>query len=88
MTGATQLNNSMDRAGYLSPGLPGMELNEGYTPQVFALDAVLELPEGAGLQDLLDAMSGHVLAVGFVEGAVKDPAGPGASTEVPAEAAE
>lgn len=68
-----QLNNSMDKPGYLSPGLPKMELNEGYTPQVFALDTVLSLPATAKLQDLVDAMSGHVLAHGFVEGAIIDP---------------
>lgn len=83
LSAAQQLKNSMDRSGYLSPGLPGMQLNEGYTPQVFALDTMLDLPEGVGLQELLDAMEGHVLAVGFVQGAVEDPAGPANSTDEP-----
>jgi len=44
-----------------------------YHVEVFALDAVLDLPDGADRERVLDAMSGHVLAKGEVVGAFQRP---------------
>ena len=83
--GAKQIRNSLEGFGYLSPGSPGMARHGGYTPQLFALDTQLAVGDDPSLDDLVNAMRGHVLAVGFIEGAVQDPS---RSTSAPSPAAQ
>ncbi len=52
--------NSWGRTGYGGPCPPSG--THRYVFRVFALDAPLELAEGAAKQAVLDAMSGHVIA--------------------------
>ena len=51
--------------GYDGP-CPGAE--HRYAFEVFALDAILDLPEGATVGEVLDAMEGHVIAQADVVG--------------------
>ena len=66
--GALQGATSMGNLGYFGPRPPAGDLAHHYHVQVFALDRVLELPEGAGRDDLVSAISGHVLASGELVG--------------------
>ena len=53
-------HNSWRRAGYGGPCPPTGE--HRYYFRVYALDARLGLPEGAGKEQVLEAMKGHILA--------------------------
>ena len=55
--------NSAGGTDYLPPKPTGPATHH-YHLEVFALDAVLPLAEGASRQDLIRAMSGHVIASG------------------------
>ena len=58
--------NSMARTGYAPAAPPPGHGVHHYHFQVFALDTVLELGEGAGRTAVLDAMRDHVLAWGEI----------------------
>jgi Raf kinase inhibitor-like YbhB/YbcL family protein len=66
--GARQGATSMGNVGYFGPRPPAGDMPHHYHVQVFALDRVLELPEGAGRDDLVSAIGGHVLASGELVG--------------------
>ena len=53
-------------AGYGGPCPPSGE--HRYYFRIFALDAELDLPAGAGKKELLDAMKGHELATAELMG--------------------
>jgi Raf kinase inhibitor-like YbhB/YbcL family protein len=62
--GARQGKNSWpsNNHGYRGPAPPPGSGQHRYFFKLHALDTILELPEGATKQQLLKAMSGHVLA--------------------------
>jgi Raf kinase inhibitor-like YbhB/YbcL family protein len=60
--------NSKGTAAYAGPHPPAGDAPHPYHFQVFALDRTLDLPDGASLDDVVSAMSGHVLADGEVIG--------------------
>ena len=66
--GARQGATSIGTVGYFGPRPPAGDTPHHYHVQVFALDRVLELPEGAGRDDLVSAIGGHVLASGELVG--------------------
>lgn len=53
---------SSDRVGYRGPAPPPGSGKHRYFFRLFALDSVLDLEAGATKQQLLDQMTGHVLA--------------------------
>ena len=59
--GGTHGRNSTGNVGYLGPCPPPGSAHH-YRFTAFALDRMLELDSSANKQDLLDAMSGHILA--------------------------
>jgi Raf kinase inhibitor-like YbhB/YbcL family protein len=63
--GSQQGPNSSGRAGYAGPCPPGG--THRYFFKLYALDAVLDL-SGAGKEQLLKAMEGHILARGELMG--------------------
>ncbi len=65
---AKQGRNSRGTIGYTGPRPPKGDPAHHYHFQVFALDAVLKLPPGAGADELINAMRGHVLASGETVG--------------------
>jgi Raf kinase inhibitor-like YbhB/YbcL family protein len=69
--GALQGVNDRGSLGYFGMRPPKGDPGHHYHVQVFALDAMLELPHGASRAQLLDAMQGHVLAQGEVVGTYK-----------------
>ena len=69
--GAVQGGNDAGGTGYFGPKPPSGVHH--YRFQVFALDAPLELPGGAGRHALSDAMNGHVIAQGELAGTFAAP---------------
>ena len=65
--GAKLGRNGRGHPAYFGPRPPGKSAHH-YHFQVFALDTVLALPDGATRQQLLAAMNGHVLAKGDLVG--------------------
>jgi Raf kinase inhibitor-like YbhB/YbcL family protein len=59
--GGLQGNNTMGKAGYQGP-CAGPGAYHHYTFELLALDAKLDLPQGATRDQVLDAAKGHVLA--------------------------
>lgn len=70
LPGAKQGRNSWpsDNVGYRGPAPPPGSGPHRYFFKLYALDAVLDLDAGATKGQLLDAMSGHVLAQGQLIG--------------------
>jgi Raf kinase inhibitor-like YbhB/YbcL family protein len=66
--GARQGATSMGNVGYFGPRPPAGDAAHHYHVQVFALDRVLDLAEGADRDDLVAAIGGHVLASGELVG--------------------
>jgi Raf kinase inhibitor-like YbhB/YbcL family protein len=66
--GTLQGNNMMRRAAYQGPCAPPDHPPHHYTFGLYALDKKLDLPQGAGLDDIQKAMDGHVLAGGVYVG--------------------
>jgi len=64
--GSRQGRNGFGNIGYGGPCPPGG--THRYYFKLYALDTLLELGAGAGKQDLLEAMEGHVLAEGQLMG--------------------
>jgi Raf kinase inhibitor-like YbhB/YbcL family protein len=64
--GAKQAKNSTGRAEYAGPCPPSGTHHYRFT--VYALDAPLELSEGAGTEQALDAISEHAVAQGRLVG--------------------
>ncbi len=58
--------NSWRRTGYGGPAPPSG--THRYFFRVYALDTVLDLPEGAGKRQVEHAMEGHILAMGELMG--------------------
>jgi Raf kinase inhibitor-like YbhB/YbcL family protein len=57
--------NSEDWLGYVGPCPP---FTQRYFFRLYALDTVLDLGSGVGMQELLQAMEGHILAQGELLG--------------------
>jgi len=64
--GGREGKNSMLKTGYTPAAPPAGHGMHHYHFQIFALDIVLELGEGAGRNALLDAMRNHVIAWGDI----------------------
>ena len=60
--------NSFLKPEYLPPDPPSGHGAHQYAFQIFALDKVLELDEAPGRGALIEAMKGHVLAMGSLVG--------------------
>ena len=74
--GLRQGVNSRGTVGYLGPRPPAGDPPHMYHVQVFALDAVLDMPfSGADRDQVLAAAKGHVLARGELTGTFARPAG-------------
>lgn len=67
MQGAVQGKNDFDRTGYGGPCPPGRKPHH-YVFRVYALDSMLQLPEGATRSEVAGAVKGHVLAEGKLVG--------------------
>jgi Raf kinase inhibitor-like YbhB/YbcL family protein len=73
--GLRQGVTSRGNVGYLGPRPPAGDPPHVYHVQVFALDTVLDVPlSGANRDQLLAAMSGHVIARGEIKGTFARPA--------------
>ncbi|HEY5723689.1 MAG TPA: YbhB/YbcL family Raf kinase inhibitor-like protein [Allosphingosinicella sp.] len=72
--GVRQGRNNRGRASYFGPRPSGSSPHH-YHFQIFALDAMLDLPDGATREQLLAAMNGHVLANGDLVGMFGKPKG-------------
>ena len=66
--GASLGKNSFLSSGWLPPDPPTGHGPHRYCLQVFALDVVPELEEGAGRGAVVEALKGHVLAKGLLVG--------------------
>ena len=66
--GLLQGKTSRGSVGYFGPRPPPGDPPHHYHFQVFALDTELDVPPGAGRDEVLRAMSGHVLAAGELVG--------------------
>ena len=71
--GALQGATSTGSLGYFGPRPPAGDHAHHYHVQVFAIDRVIDLPEGAGRDDLVRAIGGHVLASGELVGTFERP---------------
>ena len=71
-----QGKTSKGNVGYFGPRPPVGDPPHHYHFQVFALDAELDVPPGAERDEVLEAMSGHVLAVGELIGTYQQTAEP------------
>jgi len=67
MQGAIQGKNDFDKTGYGGPCPPGNKPHH-YVFRVYALDRILQLPEGATIGEITGAARGHVLAEGKLVG--------------------
>jgi Raf kinase inhibitor-like YbhB/YbcL family protein len=67
MQGAVQGKNDFDKVGYGGPCPPGKKPHH-YIFRIYALDNILQLPDGATKSDLTGAARGHVLAEGKIVG--------------------
>ena len=65
-----QLHAASGKLGYSGP-CPPSGVTRRYLIEVFALDALLDLPENASKQDFLLAVEGHILARGWISGKYK-----------------
>jgi len=65
-----QLQAANGKLGYSGP-CPPSGVTRRYLIEVFALDALLNLPENATKQDFLLAVEGHILARGWIAGKYK-----------------
>jgi Raf kinase inhibitor-like YbhB/YbcL family protein len=79
-TGARQGLNDADEVGYLGPcpDLP-KGATDYYLFTLYSLDTTLNVAGGASKQDVLAAASGHMLAIGQLEGSYKLPPPPTAT---------
>lgn len=66
--GASQGTASGGNVGYEGPSPPSGDPAHHYHVEVFALDRMLELRDGAGREELVAAIAGHVLASGELVG--------------------
>jgi Raf kinase inhibitor-like YbhB/YbcL family protein len=73
-TGVRQGRNSHGDIAYFGPRPHGSKPHH-YHFQLFALDRMIGLPAGAGREQLLAAMNGHVLAKGDLVGLFAQPPG-------------
>lgn len=71
--GLAQGANYTGKIGYAGPKPPEGDAPHQYHFQVFALDAMLDLPIGSNRADLLNAAQGHVLAAGELVGSFVRP---------------
>ena len=62
--GMRQGRNDRDGIGWFGPRPPAGDPPHGYHFQVLALDAMLDLPDGATREELLANVDGHVIAKG------------------------
>jgi Raf kinase inhibitor-like YbhB/YbcL family protein len=69
-------NTASGNVGYKGPRPPEGDPPHHYHFEVFALDKMLDLHAGANREDLVQAMSGHVLAKGELIGLFKRPKHP------------
>ena len=60
--GSVQGNNIRGQANYMGSGAPYADRYHHYVFEFYALDAPLELAEGASRDELVAAMQGHVVA--------------------------
>jgi Raf kinase inhibitor-like YbhB/YbcL family protein len=74
--GTLQGRNSRGSYGYYGPRPPVGDPPHRYHFQVFALDTMLAVPPGAERDELLAAMSGHVLAAGEIVGSYQQDEAP------------
>ncbi len=70
--GASQAANTRGSIGYFGPKPPAGPSHD-YHFQVFALDTKLDLPPGADRNAVIEAMRGHVIAMGETVGTFKKP---------------
>ncbi|HTW64864.1 MAG TPA: YbhB/YbcL family Raf kinase inhibitor-like protein [Bryobacteraceae bacterium] len=66
--GAINAKNLRGGVGYMGPGAPAAGPNHHYTFELFALDTKLDLGPDATRDQVLDAMQGHILGKGVLEG--------------------
>ncbi len=66
--GSIQLLNTAKKVGYLGMGAGAQGPYHHYTYELFALDTKLTLGPDATREDVLKAMSGHILGKGILEG--------------------
>jgi Raf kinase inhibitor-like YbhB/YbcL family protein len=66
--GSRQGLNDFGEIGYDGPCPPLRSSPHRYVFDLYALDARLSLPQGATRRQLLDAMTGHILAHGQTTG--------------------
>jgi Raf kinase inhibitor-like YbhB/YbcL family protein len=66
--GAIQGKNSWDSVGYRGPAPPKGHGVHHYHFKLYALDQLLDLPEGLDKAGLLRAMQGHIMAQGELMG--------------------
>jgi len=72
--GSRQGKNSAGRVGYNGPCPPGGAQHR-YVFDLYALDALLQLPPGATKAELIGAMGGHIIAEAQLTGLYAMPAG-------------
>jgi Raf kinase inhibitor-like YbhB/YbcL family protein len=78
--GMMQGVNSVGQPGYVGPAPPIGGGAHRYYIQIFALDSELDLAPNASRGQLLDAMQGHVLAMGEIKGEFQAGGTPGTAT--------
>ena len=66
--GASQGVGTRGTIGYFGPRPPARDAAHRYCFEVFALDTPIDLPAGAGCDEVREAMRGHVLANGVLTG--------------------
>jgi Raf kinase inhibitor-like YbhB/YbcL family protein len=72
-SGMRQGPSTSGQIGYRGPRPPAGDPPHHYHVQIFAIDRPLDLPPGAGRDDVLAASKGHVLASGELVGTFKRP---------------
>lgn len=68
--GMRQGTNSFDKVGYRGPSPPKGPAHR-YFFKLYALDTMLDVPQGARKTQLLEAMKGHIIAEGELMGTYK-----------------
>jgi Raf kinase inhibitor-like YbhB/YbcL family protein len=68
LEGAHQGPNSADKIGYMGPMPPQGHGPHRYFFRMYAVDANLNLPQGASVEQVRQAMEGHVVAQGELMG--------------------
>jgi Raf kinase inhibitor-like YbhB/YbcL family protein len=66
--GAINAKNLRGGIGYMGPGAPPPGPYHHYTFELFALDKTLDLGPDATREQVMDAMQGHILGKGVLEG--------------------